>query len=67
MYLDAADEANILLNGLGDAMHERGVINLAYDHNTDQPVMIKAISRLPRQILTIRCIGLPSAREASCR
>ena len=40
MYLDAADEANILLQGLGGAMHERGVINMAYDHNTDQPVRI---------------------------
>ena len=30
MFLDAADEANILLSGLGDAMHERGVINMAY-------------------------------------
>jgi glucan endo-1,6-beta-glucosidase len=38
MYLDAADEANILLQGLGNALHQRGAISMAYDHNTDQPV-----------------------------
>lgn len=37
MYLDAADEAQILLQGLGGALHERGAIYMAYDHNTDQP------------------------------
>lgn len=37
MFLDAADEANLLVQGLGSAMHERGVKVLAYDHNTDQP------------------------------
>lgn len=39
MYLDAADEAQILLQGLGGALHERGAIYMAYDHNTDQPGM----------------------------
>ncbi|KAK5136867.1 hypothetical protein LTR08_001789 [Meristemomyces frigidus] len=38
MWLDAADEAAILNQGLGDALHDRGAIFLAYDHNTDQPV-----------------------------
>ncbi|KAH9826976.1 glycoside hydrolase family 30 protein [Teratosphaeria destructans] len=39
MYLDAADEANIIAaGGLGEALHERNAIFMAYDHNTDQPV-----------------------------
>ncbi|KAK3109589.1 hypothetical protein LTR53_016994, partial [Teratosphaeriaceae sp. CCFEE 6253] len=38
MYLDAADEAAILNAGLGVALRERGVLFMAYDHNTDQPV-----------------------------
>lgn len=38
MYLDAADEAQILIQGLGKEMQSRGVAVLAYDHNTDQPV-----------------------------
>lgn len=38
MYLDAVDEANLIAQGLGDAMHDRGVKIMAYDHNTDQPV-----------------------------
>lgn len=38
MYLDAVDAATILNQGLGDALRERGVAVLAYDHNTDQPV-----------------------------
>lgn len=38
MYLDAADEAAILAQGLGAALGERGVLAMAYDHNTDQPV-----------------------------
>lgn len=38
MYLNAVDQASLLTNGLGSAMHERGVKILAYDHNTDQPV-----------------------------
>ena len=38
MYLDAVDEANMLLRGLGGLMHERDVKFMAYDHNTDQPV-----------------------------
>ncbi|CZT52130.1 uncharacterized protein RSE6_13387 [Rhynchosporium secalis] len=37
MYLGADDSARILNAGLGDAMKERGVKILAYDHNTDQP------------------------------
>ncbi|OTA36271.1 hypothetical protein BTJ68_04522 [Hortaea werneckii EXF-2000] len=38
MYLDAVDEANMLLRGLGGLMHQRDVKFMAYDHNTDQPV-----------------------------
>lgn len=38
MYLDAADEAALLSQGLGEAMHARGVKVMAYDHNTDQPM-----------------------------
>ncbi|EMC96790.1 glycoside hydrolase family 30 protein [Baudoinia panamericana UAMH 10762] len=38
MYLDAADEANILNQGLGSMLQQRGVLAMAYDHNTDQPV-----------------------------
>ena len=38
MFLDAADEAAILAQGLGKAMHDRGVKVMAYDHNTDQPM-----------------------------
>ena len=38
MYLDAVDEAALIAQGLGAAMHERGTAILAYDHNTDQPV-----------------------------
>ena len=38
MYLDAADESALLMQGLGEAMHERGVKVMAYDHNTDQPM-----------------------------
>ncbi|KAK4548099.1 hypothetical protein LTR36_010819 [Oleoguttula mirabilis] len=38
MWLDPADEAAILNQGLGEALHDRGAISLAYDHNTDQPV-----------------------------
>lgn len=37
MYLDAADEAAIISQGLGQAMAQRGVKLIAYDHNTDQP------------------------------
>ncbi|WPH03324.1 Hypothetical protein R9X50_00620100 [Acrodontium crateriforme] len=37
MYLDAADEAAIISQGLGLAMAQRGVKLMAYDHNTDQP------------------------------
>lgn len=37
MYLPAAAEANLLQNGLGAAMHQRGVKIFAYDHNTDHP------------------------------
>nr|POE65927.1 endo-1,6-beta-d-glucanase bgn16.3 [Quercus suber] len=36
MYLDADDAAALVTNGLGDAMKERGVKIIAYDHNTDQ-------------------------------
>ena len=38
MYLDAADEATIINQGLGAALKERGILFMAYDHNTDQPV-----------------------------
>ncbi|KAK5174981.1 uncharacterized protein LTR77_000117 [Saxophila tyrrhenica] len=38
MFLDAADEAAILAQGLGEEMHNRGVKVMAYDHNTDQPM-----------------------------
>ena len=38
MYLDAADEAALLAQGLGAEMHDRGVKIMAYDHNTDQPM-----------------------------
>lgn len=38
MYLDAVDEANMLLRGLGGEMHQRNVKFMAYDHNTDQPI-----------------------------
>ena len=38
MFLDAADEAAILAQGLGQEMHDRGVKVMAYDHNTDQPM-----------------------------
>lgn len=38
MLLDAADAAAILNQGLGEMLHDRGAIFLAYDHNTDQPV-----------------------------
>lgn len=38
MFLDAADEAAILAQGLGKEMHDRGVKIMAYDHNTDQPM-----------------------------
>ncbi|KAI7240520.1 hypothetical protein KC330_g1263 [Hortaea werneckii] len=38
MYLDAVDEASMLLRGLGGLMHQRDVKFMAYDHNTDQPV-----------------------------
>lgn len=37
MFLAAADAAKMLQQGLGAAMHQRGVKILAYDHNTDQP------------------------------
>jgi glucosylceramidase len=37
MFLDPADEAAILMKGLGTALQDRGVIAMAYDHNTDQP------------------------------
>ncbi|KAI1610098.1 putative beta-1,6-glucanase Neg1 [Exophiala viscosa] len=38
MYLSDVDAANLIAQGLGQAMHDRGVIIMAYDHNTDQPV-----------------------------
>ena len=38
MYLESGDEAALIAQGLGAAMHERGVRVMAYDHNTDQPV-----------------------------
>ncbi|KAK3620620.1 hypothetical protein LTR56_023279 [Elasticomyces elasticus] len=38
MYLDAADEAAVINQGLGAALKERGILFMAYDHNTDQPV-----------------------------
>ncbi len=38
MYLDAADESALLAFGLGEQLHARGVISMAYDHNTDQPM-----------------------------
>ncbi|KAI6709665.1 hypothetical protein PZA11_006706 [Diplocarpon coronariae] len=37
MLLGPDDAARILNTGLGEAMKERGVKVLAYDHNTDQP------------------------------
>nr|POE46818.1 endo-1,6-beta-d-glucanase [Quercus suber] len=36
MYLDADDAAALITSGLGEAMRERGVKIIAYDHNTDQ-------------------------------
>ncbi|OAG38476.1 hypothetical protein AYO21_07298 [Fonsecaea monophora] len=38
MLLDPVDAASLIAQGLGQAMHDRGVIIMAYDHNTDQPV-----------------------------
>lgn len=38
MYLDADDAAAIINQGLGDAMAQRDVKIIAYDHNQDQPV-----------------------------
>ena len=38
MFLDAADEAALIAQGIGAEMHDRGVITMAYDHNTDQPM-----------------------------
>ena len=38
MYLDPVHEATLIAQGLGQAMHNRGAIIMAYDHNTDQPV-----------------------------
>ncbi|KIW70584.1 hypothetical protein PV04_02840 [Phialophora macrospora] len=38
MFLDPVDAASLIAQGLGQAMHDRGVIIMAYDHNTDQPV-----------------------------
>lgn len=38
MFLDPVDAASLISQGLGQAMHDRGVIIMAYDHNTDQPV-----------------------------
>ncbi|EXJ68514.1 uncharacterized protein A1O5_08307 [Cladophialophora psammophila CBS 110553] len=38
MFLDPVDAASLIAQGLGQAMHDRGVILMAYDHNTDQPV-----------------------------
>ncbi|KAK4555502.1 hypothetical protein LTR86_007254 [Recurvomyces mirabilis] len=38
MYLEGADEAALLNQGLGQALLDRGVLAMAYDHNTDQPV-----------------------------
>lgn len=38
MYLDAADAADILNQGLGTFLNERNIASMAYDHNTDQPV-----------------------------
>ncbi|PBP17600.1 glycoside hydrolase family 30 protein [Diplocarpon rosae] len=37
MQMGPDDAARILNTGLGDAMKERGVKVIAYDHNTDQP------------------------------
>ncbi|KAK5107052.1 hypothetical protein LTR62_001902 [Meristemomyces frigidus] len=37
MYLEGADEAALLNQGLGKALLDRGVLAMAYDHNTDQP------------------------------
>lgn len=34
MYLDAVDEVNLLNQGLGEGLRERGVKFLSYDHNT---------------------------------
>lgn len=37
MYLGSDDSARILNSGLGEALAQRDVKVLAYDHNTDQP------------------------------
>ena len=38
MYLDAADEADLISQALGPLMQQRGVGIWAYDHNTDMPM-----------------------------
>jgi len=51
MFLDPADEAAILSKGLGDALQDRGVIAMAYDHNTDQPAYpVRVIEGAPGHV-----------------
>lgn len=38
MYLEAADEANLIAQALGPLMQQRNVGIWAYDHNTDMPM-----------------------------
>ncbi|OZJ06586.1 hypothetical protein BZG36_00626 [Bifiguratus adelaidae] len=54
MYLEAADEASLINNGLGEEMKKRGVGIWAYDHNTDQ-------SAYPQRVIT----GAPGQVQAA--
>ncbi|KAK0991135.1 hypothetical protein LTR54_011924 [Friedmanniomyces endolithicus] len=56
MYLDAADEATIINQGLGASLKERGILFMAYDHNTDQPVYpYRVLQGAPGMVPAVAC------------
>ena len=47
MYLDAADEAALLNQGLGAGLRDRGVLAMAYDHKYARCLPVCSVMALP--------------------